>query len=721
MVVIDTSTDDGSSTQVGSQTRLRKYWQQTLSAPKARSHTWSSFLSRNGSVLILALMASGMIAWTSYYSFLHTNHPRELQNVDGNGGGQSVFVLQVSVSVTALLLSELASACYERVRWQQASSPSGVLGGSLIGLSRGTSLAGVMLLLVHPASQLSTRLWCLNRILTYIMVFLIMFVLLLGLSFPTLDFVEVDFDKSLVVTTGWGDFNVSAVQQDVLGYNGFLTSSGETLRFPSSRSLCSNDGSADTTLDRCDSHLLFTGLSNIQTRDGDDFKPLVHSRSFRTQAASAAGFMPWVESPWAVSFYKYIFNYPFQDFECPIFFTPSLPTSMDDADDWGLGNAATATSSSPGGSNDSVVGVKICIAALEDAPSFISGQHSTNGTTIVMQASVCIEDECVADGWQEKRGLPGRPPGHIMFHGPMNGTPLMLSMTITKWYATPVYSTKNGEVVSADLPVYTIAGVDRTSVLQTLGITTTNNDPSNDGSHIPVSINGTDFRNFFLRPFLDNGNDTERYTLPNLLLNEIVGAFMLDDPDAAYALMKDLLAYSLRESSTPPSSEIPNETPSLWSWQQTRMQISLPAFYLFVALSSAVALNSIIIFVWTSITDRASSTTLYPEVDFGAGFMSGHSHDNRYERNNRSHTNDGTLVGSSSSQGYENLPGYESDPAPALIPVGSNGLDRRNMSQEDFMTRTQEQIDLVSKLRRVDSGRVVHRMAKATFKVADLS
>jgi hypothetical protein len=162
------------------------------------------------------------------------------------------------------------------------------------------------------------------------------------------------------------------------------------------------------------------------------------------------------------------------------------------------------------------------------------------------------------------------------------------------------------------------------------------------------------------------------------------------------------------------SSDPLNLTPSLWSLQRARMQISLLAFYLFVALIGAVTLNCFLIFFWVSITDRASSTTLYPEVDFGAGFMSGHGRDNELNRMYNSSTG---IASTSFSQGYDGLPGYDPDPPTVHPPVDR----RRDMSQDDFLTQTQEQIDLVSKLRRVHSGRVVHRMAQATFKVADLS
>jgi len=136
------------------------------------------------------------------------------------------------------------------------------------------------------------------------------------------------------------------------------------------------------------------------------------------------------------------------------------------------------------------------------------------------------------------------------------------------------------------------------------------------------------------------------------------------------------------------------------------MQISLPAWYLFIALCAAILMSCFLIIVWTSIADRASSTTLFPEVDFGAGFMAGTGHEHDHGYTNGTY-NAGTSA--SSSQTYDGLPGYE------------DAVDRRHCSDDDFMTHTQEQIDLVSKLRKVNSGTVVHRMAKATFKVADPS
>jgi hypothetical protein len=84
-------------------------------------------------------------------------------------------------------------------------------------------------------------------------------------------------------------------------------------------------------------------------------------------------------------------------------------------------------------------------------------------------------------------------------------------------------------------------------------------------------------------------------------------------------LRTDLLAYSLRSGSEYTPAPY-NVTFGLLGWSQYRLVIDPKSFVTFVSLGGVVLLSCLAIVAWTVAWDTATVTTLYPEIDFAAGF-----------------------------------------------------------------------------------------------------
>ncbi|KAG7447342.1 uncharacterized protein BT62DRAFT_76506 [Guyanagaster necrorhizus] len=100
--------------------------------------TSMSFFSRNWSIISLSLLTTGTFVWTVFFAHASTDPSQSVTHFHGGreipgepdpplirlkSPSMMTLLLQISTSATTLLLGELAVACYERVRWQKASSP----------------------------------------------------------------------------------------------------------------------------------------------------------------------------------------------------------------------------------------------------------------------------------------------------------------------------------------------------------------------------------------------------------------------------------------------------------------------------------------------------------------------------------------------------------------------------------------------------------------------
>lgn len=84
-------------------------------------------------------------AATSYYAFNATlTYPN--QAFIPSSPQWTMGILNTMTTISAFLLGELAQAVFERVRWILASRPQGIQMGDFLGISRATSIAGVLAL-----------------------------------------------------------------------------------------------------------------------------------------------------------------------------------------------------------------------------------------------------------------------------------------------------------------------------------------------------------------------------------------------------------------------------------------------------------------------------------------------------------------------------------------------------------------------------------------------
>jgi hypothetical protein len=84
-------------------------------------------------------------AVTSYYAYNATlTYPN--QNFIPSSSEWTMGILNTMTTVSAFLLGELVQAVFERVRWILASRQQGVQMGDFLGMSRATSIAGVLAL-----------------------------------------------------------------------------------------------------------------------------------------------------------------------------------------------------------------------------------------------------------------------------------------------------------------------------------------------------------------------------------------------------------------------------------------------------------------------------------------------------------------------------------------------------------------------------------------------
>ena len=364
----------------------------------------SSFVSRNGNLITLSLLACSMFIFTSYFAHATANPPRHVQISHDHGPlpplnlgspSTSILVLQICTSMTTLLLTELSMACHERVRWHQAYTRRGVSGGMLLGLSRATSILGVCILLVCPGSSRSTRLWCLKRLAGYAIITLISFIFLLNLHFAP--FYPI-CTGGYALMPGWGDFNSSLQQANPLGFSGFLSDTRSSFRIPPSADRCHTANTIDTTLENCTSYLIPTSLFYLGSVT-DGAMSVTSRNTFSHQVAGISGLMPRIETPWALSFYPHAYNHTFTDEECGMWLAP-YPSNFHTS--W---------------TNQDEIALKMCFNTL--------GDGLEGSTTILGQISICPGDD-VSCYYAVNNGTSG-------FTGAGYDTqPFNVSMTVTK-------------------------------------------------------------------------------------------------------------------------------------------------------------------------------------------------------------------------------------------------------------------------------------------------
>jgi len=135
----------------------------------------SSYFNLNWFLFIVTMLCC---AATSYFAYNATleNPNTTFIPVDPNW---TIGILNALSMSSAFLLSELVQAVFERTRWILASRPKGVLLTDFLGMSRATSIAGVLALLCWGKSKKSSRhfgssrgngkLWILQRIITFLL------------------------------------------------------------------------------------------------------------------------------------------------------------------------------------------------------------------------------------------------------------------------------------------------------------------------------------------------------------------------------------------------------------------------------------------------------------------------------------------------------------------------------------------------------------------------
>lgn len=133
----------------------------------------SRFLNLNWWLFLLTILCCG---FTSYYAFNATLTRPQL-DIISSVPSRTIGVLNALSTVSAFLLGELIQAVFERMRWVLASRPTGVALTEFLGISRATSMAGVLALLywvkpegasgISSALSYNRKLWILQRYLSH--------------------------------------------------------------------------------------------------------------------------------------------------------------------------------------------------------------------------------------------------------------------------------------------------------------------------------------------------------------------------------------------------------------------------------------------------------------------------------------------------------------------------------------------------------------------------
>jgi hypothetical protein len=135
----------------------------------------SSYFNLNWLLFIVTILCC---AATSYFAYNATleNPNTTFIPVDPNW---TIGILNALSLGSAFLLGELTQAVFERTRWILASRPKGVLLTDFLGMSRATSIAGVLALLCWGKNKKSSRrfessrgngkFWILQRIIIFLL------------------------------------------------------------------------------------------------------------------------------------------------------------------------------------------------------------------------------------------------------------------------------------------------------------------------------------------------------------------------------------------------------------------------------------------------------------------------------------------------------------------------------------------------------------------------
>lgn len=108
---------------------------------------------------VLFLASLIWVAATICYAFLSSSqYPRAVFSKPEN----TVLVLNIASTVSVFLLGALVIAACDNLRWSLATAPPGVGFATFLGLSRATSLYGVLILLMSNQG-VGHRRWCLQR------------------------------------------------------------------------------------------------------------------------------------------------------------------------------------------------------------------------------------------------------------------------------------------------------------------------------------------------------------------------------------------------------------------------------------------------------------------------------------------------------------------------------------------------------------------------------
>lgn len=134
-----------------------------------------SYLDLNWCLFILTL--SSCIV-TTYYAYNATLENPDIKFIPMDPD-RMIGILNALSAVSAFLLGELVQAVFERIRWILASRPKGVALTDFLGMSRATSITGVVALLcwgkrkqspgVFGISRGNKKMWILQRIFIFLL------------------------------------------------------------------------------------------------------------------------------------------------------------------------------------------------------------------------------------------------------------------------------------------------------------------------------------------------------------------------------------------------------------------------------------------------------------------------------------------------------------------------------------------------------------------------
>jgi hypothetical protein len=158
--------------------------------PSPNSSTFQYHLDRDGIKLestacqyfltwILALLTLGWVIFTIYFAYNCSIDNPLSESLIFSKPERTILLLNVLSQFTIFLLGELTTSAFEAVRWALASTPNGISAFTFVGLSRATSVLGIVSLLFHnrisgPGAPIlekdGHRLWGLQRYVLFSLV-----------------------------------------------------------------------------------------------------------------------------------------------------------------------------------------------------------------------------------------------------------------------------------------------------------------------------------------------------------------------------------------------------------------------------------------------------------------------------------------------------------------------------------------------------------------------